>query len=674
MKVASDIPTALRVEGGAGELTLDLRDIQVTEAGSARALADARRPSHAARRHPRPHRGGGRERRYRGARRGRGAGERARPRRGDVRRARRLRYDPPIRSLLLATIVVALSASLGATASADEGWVIERFSAQIIVRQDSSILVTEQYDVDFAGLEKHGVFREIPARYDLSETHERVYELRVRSVTDSGGRAWRYERSDQGRFVRLRIGDPDRAITGKQTYRIVYEVRGALNGFENHDELYWNVNGVWPVATRQATARVQLERGDVTNAACYQGRFASTEPCRTAARAGSAEMTATRPLVPGEQMSIVVGFPKGAVAAPAMLVEEKPREPGRWWEITPAALAGAVLVLLAGLAWLASRYVSGGRDPEGRVTVAPEYAPPEDLRAAEVGLLIDENADPKDLTATIVDLAVRGYLAIEEVPPSGLLGSRDWILRRGKKSDATLAGHESALLLGLFASGNEVKLSSLKGTFHRTLEQAQRLLYRAAVERRWFPADPAKVRNAWRGIGLAVALLGGFATIALGVRWGAGLVGTALALVGVATIVTAAAMPKRTATGQELLRRTLGFRMYMDTAEADRQRFAERENIFAKYLPYAIVFGLVSKWARAFEGLDVEKAVQGWYTGSSYASFPAFSHGLAEMSSSVSSVIAATPASTTGSRGGSGFGGGGFSGGGFGGGGGGGSW
>ena len=306
------------------------------------------------------------------------------------------------------------------------------------------------------------------------------------------------------------------------------------------------------------------------------------------------------------------------------------------------------------------------------MTIVPEYEPPEKLRAAEVGLLVDESADPKDLTATIVDLAVRGSLSIEEVPPQGLFGSKDWTLRRGGWADAQLADYERRLLAGLFETGSEVKLSSLKGTFQETLAKAQADLYRSSVERRWFPSDPSGVRNTWRGIGIAAIVFGAVATIGLGIFYGAGIVGLAAIVVGIVALASSGAMPKRTAEGQELLRRILGFRRYMDTAETERQRFAERENIFAEYLPYAIVFGLVSKWARAFEGLDAQKAVAGWYTGSSITNIALFSSGLADFSSSVSSVISTTPASTGESSGSSGFSGG--SSGGGGGGGGGGSW
>ena len=129
---------------------------------------------------------------------------------------------------------------------------------------------------------------------------------------------------------------------------------------------------------------------------------------------------------------------------------------------------------------------------------------------------------------------------------------------------------------------------------------------------------------------------------------------------------------RREGRGAELLRRTLGFRQYMEVAEKERQRFAERENIFSEYLPYAIVFGCVDKWARAFKDIDVEAQTASWYSGTGAFNAGALSSSLQGFSSNLGSAIAATP----GSKGGSGFSGGGGGGGsgGGGGGGGGGSW
>lgn len=200
------------------------------------------------------------------------------------------------------------------------------------------------------------------------------------------------------------------------------------------------------------------------------------------------------------------------------------------------------------------------------------------------------------------------------------------------------------------------------------------MLYHDAMDRRLFTGDPEHARQLWAGIGVLVAVAGGGLAFLLGSTYGFGLVGVSVVLVGVLLVVMHSAMARRTAAGSELLRRTLGFRRYMETAEKDRAAFAEREGIFSEYLPYAIVFGIVERWAKAFEGLDREaaRAMQGlgWYVGQGMFSPSAFSSELSTFSSTVSSTIAYAP----GSSGSSGFSsGGGFSGGG-GGGGGGGSW
>ena len=576
----------------------------------------------------------------------------------------------------LATIAAALGVllALATFAYADEGWTIERFDSQIQIRADGSLGIVESIDVDFGTLQKHGIFRYVPVRYRFDEKNDRVYDLHVRSVVDGTGRGWKYETNDDGGNVVVKIGDPDRTISGRQSYRITYDVAGVLNGFPDHDELYWNVNGAdWPVPTRAITARVTLPGGEVTQVACFQGPTGSTQQCPAQKAGAGMNASATRLLASGEQLTVVVGFPKGIVPEPVKKIEARPREIWEWWDTTPPALIAALVVGLLGLGALYWRWWTAGRDPGRDKAIVPEYEPPGKLRPAEVGLLMDESADPLDLTATIVHLAVRGYLRIEEVPAHGLFGKKDWKLVQLREPDGTLAPFEERLFDGLFPpKTSEVKLADLKGKFHSTLAEAEGDLYRQSVRNGWFPVDPNKVRGVWAGIGVLILIAGGAATFFLGSTFGYGITGLAVILVGIAVLAAARAMAKRSAKGRELLWHIHGFRRYMETAEKDRQQFAERENIFAEYLPYAIVFGLVSKWAAAFSGLSIEKATQGWYVGSSgfnSMSIPAFASGLSEFSSGLSTTMASTP----GGSGSSGFGGGGFSGGG-GGGGGGGSW
>jgi uncharacterized membrane protein len=249
-------------------------------------------------------------------------------------------------------------------------------------------------------------------------------------------------------------------------------------------------------------------------------------------------------------------------------------------------------------------------------------------------------------------------------------------LERLKPNDAELLTYESHLLDSLFEDGDEVLMSDLKNEFYTELAEVKRHLYAQVVkEDGLFPANPEKVRNVHTVAGIVVVALGVAAFALLGAFLNAGIVGASILVAGLLLLVLSRSMSHRTGKGREVYRRLLGFREYMTVAETDRQRFYEQVGLFQEYLPYAIVFGCVDKWAKVFEDLGIQPQTDSWYV-STHAFAPlAFSHSLRSFSSSMSSAIASSPApaSTGGGSGFSGFGGGGFSGGGMGGGGGG-SW
>jgi uncharacterized membrane protein len=181
---------------------------------------------------------------------------------------------------------------------------------------------------------------------------------------------------------------------------------------------------------------------------------------------------------------------------------------------------------------------------------------------------------------------------------------------------------------------------------------------------------PRTAKGIWVAIGIGIAIAGVGLAFLSGLLFERAAMDIPLVLAGLVLAALAPSMPRRTATGSESLRRVLGFRLYVSTAEKHQHEFNEQENIFARYLPYAIVFGCVDKWAKAFEGLEdrVARDTATWYTGTSAFHVAAFSSSLQGLSSSVTSKVRSAPSSS-----GSGFSGGGGAGGG-GGGGGGGSW
>jgi uncharacterized membrane protein YgcG len=571
------------------------------------------------------------------------------------------------RFLVLGLTVMAL-ALWGAPAFADDGWVIERFAADITIEKDASLHIVEAIDANFGGLQKHGIFRTIPVRYQWDDTHLRIYRLQVRSVTDGSGKGVQYETSDQGASKMIKIGDPNRTVSGRQAYRITYDVSGAMNAFADHDELFWNVNGgLWDVRAQAVTATVHAPAAP-QQVTCYQGAAGSDEACRFTITSSGAEFAATRPLAPRGQLTIVAALAKGVVAEPTPIIARDDNVLS-YFEPQPLWLALAAFALAAGVAFLYWRWYTVGRDIRERETIVPEYEPPDKARPAQLGVILDESADTKDVTATIVDLAVRGYLTIAEEPQPWIFAKKDWTLHATGKGTNQLLPYEKTVYQGLFKDGAEVKVSELRTHFVTSLRSAESELYHDSADRKWFATRPDRVRQGYAGVSVLVIIAGAGLAWLLGRTLGAGLVGVAVSVVGLVALAVARIMPAKTAAGAELLRRSLGFRQYMEVAEKERQRFAERENIFSEYLPYAIVFGCVDKWARAFKDIDMSQQTSSWYVGSGPFNAGLLSSSLQGFSSNLGSAISSTP----GSSGGSGFSGGGGAGGG-GGGGGGGSW
>ncbi|HYN75046.1 MAG TPA: DUF2207 domain-containing protein [Candidatus Limnocylindria bacterium] len=606
----------------------------------------------------------------------------------------------PLRRLLaVAALAVALPVLVVWPAQADAGESINSYVVTATVATDGTMAVTEIIDYDFGGNQRHGIYRTIPVRYPYDDTYDRVLEVDQIQVTSDAPAD--LETSNEGDTLVLRIGDPDRTVSGPHTYTISYRVRGALNAFPDHVELSWNAIGAeWDAPIARARVTVTMP-GDVTDAVCFEGPTYSQLPCDLADAevdpvlfADQARFEAYE-LSPYEGLTVVVGAPLDSVDAGAAepILDER-FSVTRAFAITPATVAGALTVLVLGvggvllLVWQRGRDrrwpgVTPGLDPPSGTSgeerrplfTAPEgaieFRPPRDLRPGQVGLLLDERADVLDVSSSVVDLAVRGYLRIEELPREGWFHSRDWRLVWLGKDPAGLLPYESRLLGDLFASGNDVLLSDLKQHFAPQLAQVRKDLEADAVSQGFFRSRPATTRLAWGVVGAVALALGVGLTYLLAVGTHAGLIGLAVIVVGALLLFFSGRMPARTAKGSAAYAQVLGFRRYVATAEVEQLRYEESVDVFSRYLPYAMVFGETDRWAKALAGLAAAQVATagvsslGWYVGPTGWDFGSLGSSLGSFAESSGSTFAASAASSGGS--------GGFSGGGFGGGGGG-SW
>jgi uncharacterized membrane protein YgcG len=348
-----------------------------------------------------------------------------------------------------------------------------------------------------------------------------------------------------------------------------------------------------------------------------------------------------------------------------------------WWFVDNFPYGLFPLVLGACLAGWFFR----GRDIPGKGAIVVSYEPPEGLGPAEVGTLIDERVDLRDITAVIIDLAVRGYLKITEVKQS-LLAGNDYRFDRLKGADG-LKPFETDLYAKLFSGKQSVYLSDLQTKFYPVIAKVKNDLYRGLSKDGYFDGNPNTVRTSFLLLGLlAVAALLGLAAlvqfwmIARVFIFPIAVTGVLSAIV---VIFASRVMPRKTRKGRIAWEQIAGLEEYIRRAEIDDIAAQDRRGVFERLLPYAIIFGLSKRWAKAFA--DLYKQPPEWYQPLDPLGYSTWrlNNDLNRSLSTMNTTFPSMPRSTgpTGqgyswsSGGFGGGGGGGFSGGGFGGGGGG---
>lgn len=321
------------------------------------------------------------------------------------------------------------------------------------------------------------------------------------------------------------------------------------------------------------------------------------------------------------------------VIAPAVVWFRRRRRDEVFAGITPGELPGVGQQAMR-------RRVGGGRS-EWSGPIAVRFTPPDGMTPGLVGTVIDGSADVVDVSATLIDLAVRGYLRLHAEPvdpaapqppppPPGRAPTsaardeapgRDWRLTRASPAPAgPLRPFEQHLLDRVFADGDSVTVAELKRRgFDLTMREAQIGLYREVIDRGWYGRHP-RDRNRRLGCLGAPVLLAGLALIGGGIaagemttaaRHAAYALGAGVVIAAVVLFLGMRGRTPRTAEGTAARVQALGFREYLTKAEANQIRFEEARDLFSRYLPYAMVFGVADRWARTFAQVAAQAYASG---------------------------------------------------------------
>ncbi len=551
-------------------------------------------------------------------------------------------------------------------ASSSWAWLIKNYDVDIKVEKNSDLFITERLIVDFGNEKKHGIYRDIPLEFKAPNGKKKKIQIKDIFVTDEQINPYQTKISQHQGNLRIRIGDPNKFVSGIQKYIIRYKVKYALYKIGNIDELYWNAIGTgWavPILSGSATVVLPFDHSSVQSA-CYTGKMGSRErACEIRKNANEVFFNLKRQLAPYEGITVAVGWQAGLIP-----IESGPPFWKNPWLYAFIYIIG-LFVFLFYLWW------NKGRDVGGRGVIQVQYYPPEGLTPIEAGVLIDEKIHTKDIIAEIIDLARRGYIKIIETEEKGLLfgKKRDYIFEKIKAFDEEIRNKpfDMKILSAIFEGRARVRLSELKKEFYTSIPTISNSVFQNLTNGGFFFKNPLKVRNIYAGIGVLCFILSILLTIDV---IAFNLIYNPLPLL-VCGVITALSlfifgqfMPRKTHRGTLMKEYLKGYEEFISKVEKDviERLFPPDKipEIFEITLPYAIAFGEAKKWTEAFEGLFYTPPK--WYEGRTSFSPSVFANSIDSFISNASQVLPSTPSS-------SGSGGGGSSGGG-GGGGGGGSW
>ncbi len=510
---------------------------------------------------------------------------------------------------LLAVTTSLLFVNAAKAASFDEK--IVTFDSKITITKQNKAIVSETIGYDLGSTGHHGIYRDIPIDYhDGDDTY--YVTAKYLGTTNESGQEVQAETSEEGGNFRIRLGDPnDGSLTGLHVYKINYELSPIVTKKGGKPFLNIDITGNgWEVPITTATSQITLE-GDakLTDTKCFVGSQGSTTECKEFGKATE--------LSPYQGMTINANLPDGYVSTYLQPNQKRPVD-----VMGIITGVGIFLVVIGGFviagAILFMRWWVARSKRKKQIVVA-QYEPPASLSPAEIGHLEDDSSDMAEITATLISLAVRGYLKItqrEKTGLGGIFGGNEYVLNSLKPS-TDLPAAEARLFNAFFSSGPEVKINDLSASTMATEIAAFKASTKKSLEEKGFYSQKGGL------------LQKGNLTDIGAKEW---------ALVD-------------------------GFKLYLNVVEKDRLKFTDAPEKtperFSRLLPFAIALGVEKEWAKQFEGIDITQSTNGWYSGQNMA---AFSAGMlvSDLNSGFSSAVSSnTSVSSSGGSSGGGFGGGG---------------
>lgn len=556
---------------------------------------------------------------------------------------------------------------------------IDSFDSNIFITHTSTAQITETI-IYTNESPHHGLERFIPiVLRDTGSGDSYYFKFKLLSAQNEHGQSYQVSRHDEMKTVGLRIGDPNKTFTGSATYVIKYELSPVVSLQGDSAFLNLNITGNdWRLPIMNTRAQIRIENNPAwNNIKCYTGEVGSmAQQCGVSQLAGGYSFSSLASIQPGEGMTVNANF------SPDVFINTlKPNSPPlEWlWQWVLGWLVAAV-ILVAAIIIRIIRQLAYWRHKKDQIVVA-QYEAPDGLKPAEIGLLSDNSVALQEISATLIDLAIRKYIRIDQIRAKTFWQPAQYKLVRLNDKLVGLEDFEQTLIEGIFTDAekneegfstvqidklNQQKMSILfdkiKAMLNQRLEKAgyypakQKFV---TVVKDWWGKSPV-LKAFWLGLLISLVIVPVMVAALSGqfmpLLWIAG------AVVGSLFIVN---FRKPTAKGVGEWAKVEGFELFLTVTEKDRLKFSDapekNPKLFSKMLPYAIALKVERQWTEQFKNIDIGSEAYWYRSNGGTLDSAMFAASISDVSSSFSSSVSAgfSAGSSGGAGGGAGGGGGG---------------
>ena len=332
--------------------------------------------------------------------------------------------------------------------------------SDIVVDTSGVINITEKIRIYADGdLFKRGITRSLPITRSDRDGKSIKMNYSILEVYKDG-KEEPFFTEKEGEFIVLYVGNKNKTLSpGYYDYQIIYETAGQVGFFEEFDELGWNVNGESDRAVDLVSCEVRLpNNAEILSHRCYTGAFGATDSdCTSENESKGVFRASAANLQPNEILTVYVGFEKGIVHEPVVKETTLSRflslldRIGLWFM--------NLIIIVPLFFYYVMTWRKHGKDLPKPIAI-PQFTPPNDMSPASVGMIYDEAFDFSLISTSIINLAVKGFLRIEEMDRKGILsfGAKSYKLVKLKDAETNLPSEEAILMNNLFDESDEITL------------------------------------------------------------------------------------------------------------------------------------------------------------------------------------------------------------------------